>query len=167
MGWQHFQASALLPLTSAIDKSQQHQNKLWGECRESNSGPLLEKQERNLPLCYAAPPTNKVFNLNKLQKVNRFGGVWNYFKSIKRLIKAELELLSCNRLDRLAEIDRAKVTLSTPPTKYWQGFPACSGLFFLTWDSKPGLMSISLTDMSGWSRWCLTAILKPWNLCLL
>ena len=42
---QHYQASVHFPLTSTIDKSQQHENNFWGEWRILNPGVLDEKQE--------------------------------------------------------------------------------------------------------------------------
>ena len=54
---------------SAVNKSQQHQEKISWERRELNPGPLGVKREC-CPLCYAAPLQNIVLRCNKYNCVN-------------------------------------------------------------------------------------------------
>ena len=55
---QHFQPSVQFPLTSSVNKSQQHQNKFLGTPRIEPEA--AEWDAKILPLCYAAPLKPKI-----------------------------------------------------------------------------------------------------------
>ena len=68
---QHFQASVHFPLTSAVDKSKQHQNNFFGNARIETQGRLVRSKNAFSVVC--SPPLN-AFEL--------FGADWfylNYF----------------------------------------------------------------------------------------